>query len=264
MIRLQNLHASFNQGSILETRALNGIDLSIKKGEFITIIGSNGAGKSTLLNILCGDILPTQGRIIIDNLDVTYKTNWQRSGSIARVFQDPLIGSCANLTIEENMAIAYCRGRSHKLRFALSHKRRDLFKTHLARLGLGLENRLQDPIGLLSGGQRQAVSLVMAILRPMKILILDEHTAALDPLTAASILKLTKEIIAEKNLTALMVTHSMDQALETGHRTVMLHEGKIIFDTKDSDRNQLTVQNLLDLFKNASGLKLDDDRLLLT
>jgi len=264
MIRLTDLQVTFNRGMVTEKRALRGVTLNIKKGEFVCVIGGNGAGKSTLLNALCGDVFPEKGDISIDNQNVTSWTSWQRAPYVARVFQDPLAGTCANLTIEENMALAMGRGEKRSLKLALNKKNREKFRFQLSRLKLGLENRLSDPIGLLSGGQRQAVSLIMAVLKPMKILALDEHTAALDPKTAAFILELTQEIIQESGLTALMVTHSMHQAIELGNRTLMLHEGRVIFDVKGEAREGLTVSDLLDLFHKASGLELDDDSLLLS
>ena len=264
MIRLTDLHVTFNRGTAMEKKALRGISLDIKRGDFVCVIGGNGAGKSTLLNALCGDIHPESGQISIDNKDVTSLPTWKRASYVARVFQDPLAGTCANLSIEENMAIAMGRGEKRSLKLALNKEHREKFRHQLSRLKLGLENRLQDPIGLLSGGQRQAVSLIMAVLKPMKIMALDEHTAALDPKTAAFILELTHEIVEESHLTSLMVTHSMHQALEMGNRTLMLHEGRIVFDVSGKDRKGLTVSDLLDLFHKASGLELDDDSLLLS
>lgn len=264
MIRLTDLHVTFNRGSAMEKKALRGVTLNIKKGDFVCVIGGNGAGKSTLLNALCGDVMPEKGRVSIDDTDMTSLASWQRAPYVARVFQDPMAGTCANLTIEENMALAMGRGKKRTLKLALNKSHRELFRSQLSRLKLGLENRLSDPIGLLSGGQRQAVSLIMAVLRPMKIIALDEHTAALDPKTAAFILELTQEIVEENSLTALMVTHSMHQALELGNRTLMLHEGRVVFDVKGKDREGLTVADLLELFHKASGLELDDDSLLLS
>jgi putative ABC transport system ATP-binding protein len=264
MIRLTDLHVTFNRGTAMETKALRGVTLNIKEGDFVCVIGGNGAGKSTLLNALCGDIFPEKGTVSIDNQDVTPLTSWQRAPYVARVFQDPMAGTCANLTIEENMALAMGRGKKRSLKLALNKNYREKFRAQLSRLKLGLENRLQDPIGMLSGGQRQAVSLIMAVLKPMKIIALDEHTAALDPKTAAFILELTREIVEENHLTALMVTHSMHQAIELGNRTLMLHEGRVVFDVQGKDRKGLTVADLLDLFHQASGLELDDDSLLLS
>lgn len=265
MIRLDNIHVTFGQGTPLETRAVRGISLSIKTGEFVTVIGSNGSGKSTLLNALSGEVIPNHGTIMIGDIDITHKTTAQRASLISRVFQDPLAGSCENLSIEENMALAWNRGQTSGLGPALSDKNRKVFKQQLSRLGLSLENRLKDKMGLLSGGQRQAISLLMSALRPAKIILLDEHTAALDPKTAAFVLDLTCQIIEENKLTALMVTHSMQQALEVGTRTIMLHEGKIVFDVSGEERKNLTVTDLLDLFKrNQQGEELSDDSLLLS
>lgn len=264
MIRLTDLHVTFNRGTAMEKKALRGVTLDIRKGEFVCVIGGNGAGKSTLLNALCGDVFPEKGNISIDDKNVTALTSWQRASYVARVFQDPLAGTCANLTIEENMALAMGRGEKRTLKLALNKNHREKFRAQLSRLKLGLENRLQSPIGLLSGGQRQAVSLIMAVLKPMKIIALDEHTAALDPKTAAFIIELTREIVEETHLTALMVTHSMHQAIELGTRTLMLHEGRVIFDVQGAERKGLIVADLLDLFHKASGLELDDDSLLLS
>jgi len=264
MIRMTDLHVTFNRGTAMENKALRGVTLDIKKGDFVCVIGGNGAGKSTLLNALCGDIFPERGKISIDNKDVTSLSTWQRAPYVARVFQDPMAGTCANLTIEENLALAMGRGSKRTLKMAINSDYREKFRAQLSRLKLGLEDRLKDPIGMLSGGQRQAVSLIMAVLQPMKIIALDEHTAALDPKTAAFILELTHEIVEENHLTALMVTHSMHQALELGNRTLMLHEGRVVFDVEGKKRKGLKVADLLELFHKASGLELDDDSLLLS
>ena len=265
MILLEDIHVTFGEGTPLETRAVRGISLTINEGEFVTVIGSNGSGKSTLLNTLSGETLPTKGKIKIGDIDVTRWSTAQRAKLIARVFQDPLAGSCENLSIEENMALAWYRGRPFRLGSALNKTNREVFKKQLSRLGLGLETRLKDKMGLLSGGQRQAISLLMSALQPAKILLLDEHTAALDPKTASFVIDLTCQIIDENKLTALMVTHSMQQALEVGIRTIMLHEGNIVFDVKGDDRKGLKVADLLDLFKkNQQGEELSDDSLLLS
>ncbi len=264
MISLEDIHVTFGEGTPLETRAVRGISLDIQEGEFVTVIGSNGSGKSTLLNTLSGETFPTSGKIKIGDQDVTKWSTSQRAKLISRVFQDPLAGSCENLSIEENMALAWYRGQPRGFGSALNNKNREIFKKQLSRLGLGLENRLKDKMGLLSGGQRQAISLLMSALQPAKILLLDEHTAALDPKTAAFVIDLTCQIIDESKLTSLMVTHSMQQALEVGTRTIMLHEGKIVFDVKGDARKGLTVVDLLDLFKkNQQGEELSDDSLLL-
>ncbi|MGK9231891.1 ABC transporter ATP-binding protein [Inquilinus limosus] len=263
MIRVENVHVTFGRGTPLENRALRGIDLAIPAGQFVTVIGSNGAGKSTLLNVLSGDASPERGRIEIDGVDVTRWPAPKRAGLVARVFQDPMAGTCEGLSIEENMALAYARGRARGFAASLDGPRRKVFRDKLAVLGLGLENRLGDAMGQLSGGQRQAVSLLMATLAGMKILLLDEHVAALDPRTADFVLRLTRSIIEEQKLTALMVTHSMRDALDHGSRTVMLHEGQVAFDVAGDQRHGLDVPDLLKLFSKVRGEQLDDDSLLL-
>lgn len=259
MIKLSRLKVTFGFHTVMEKKALRGIDLKIHEGEFITVIGSNGAGKSTLLNAIAGEILPQHGSIYIDEENVTCLPSWLRSNRVARVFQDPLTGTCSDLTIAENMALAHRRGKSRTLANGLSKTDREFYSQTLRTLQLGLENRLDTPMSQLSGGQRQAISLLMATLSPLKILLLDEHTAALDPKTAAFVMKLTETIVAEKKITALMVTHSLQQALHTGTRTIMLHEGKIIYDVSGKERATLTPADLLKQF----GTAMDDDRLLL-
>jgi len=239
MIRVEGLTVTFHSGTPMETRALRGLDLEVPSGQFVTIIGSNGAGKSTLLNALAGEVSPQSGRVIINGEDVTRWSAPRRSALVARVFQDPLAGTCESLTIEENLSLAAARGRRR------------------------LENRLGDKVGLLSGGQRQAVSLLMATLRPMAVLLLDEHTAALDPKTADFVLELTNRIVTEQRLTTLMVTHSMRQALDMGERTVMLHEGKVVLDVAGKERAGLDVPDLLAEFARLRGEQFADDRLLL-
>ncbi|MCQ9326383.1 ABC transporter ATP-binding protein [Neisseria dentiae] len=263
MMRADNLKVTFNAGTPIENPAMRGMSLHIRDGEFVTVIGSNGAGKSTFLNAISGDLPVDSGSIRIDGQDVTRLPAHKRAHLVARVFQDPLAGTCEALSIEENMALAYSRGRKRGLKFALNKANRELFREKLAVLKLGLENRLTDRIGLLSGGQRQAVSLLMASLQPSKILLLDEHTAALDPKTAAFVLELTDQIIAENKLTAMMVTHSMRQALDHGSRTVMLHRGKVVLDVAGEQRAGMDVPDLLDLFEQTRGEKVSDDALLL-
>ncbi|NEP15764.1 MAG: ATP-binding cassette domain-containing protein [Leptolyngbya sp. SIO4C1] len=262
MISLSQIHVTFNPGTPLAKPALLGLELTIPAGQFVTVIGSNGAGKSTLLNIISGDIQPQRGQIIIDQQPVTDWPAARRAKAVARVFQNPLAGSCAELTIEENLVLALRRGQRRGLRPALNRSLRQRFRDRLASLGLGLESRLRDRMGLLSGGQRQAVSLVMATLAPTKILLLDEHTAALDPKTADYILELTQRLIAEQSLTALMVTHSMSQALALGNRLLMLHAGRIAFDVGGAARSRLQVSDLLDKFA-AQKQQVADDSLLL-
>ncbi len=249
MIQLENVRVTFNKGTLLERQALQDVTLSIGEEEFVTVIGSNGAGKSTLLNVLTGNIMTNEGRVMIADQDVTKWPVEKRARLVARVFQDPLEGTCGALTVEENLALAAMRGKNRGLSMALNKKNRELFHEMLARLGLGLENRLRQPIGLLSGGQRQSISLMMAVLSPMEILVLDEHTAALDPRTAAAIIQLTKSLVEEKKLTVLMVTHSMHQALEVGTRTLMMHTGRVLHDLSEKARRNLSSADLLRLFE---------------
>ncbi|MEO0459071.1 MAG: ABC transporter ATP-binding protein [Cyanobacteria bacterium P01_A01_bin.114] len=262
MLSLSDIQVTFNPGTPLAKTALLGIDLTIPMGQFVTVIGSNGAGKSTLLNVVSGDIRPNQGRVLIDGQAVTGWSAARRAAMVARVFQNPLAGSCSDLTIEENLVLALKRGHSRGLKPALNRRLREQFRARLANLGLGLENRLRDRMGLLSGGQRQAVSLVMATLAPTKILLLDEHTAALDPKTAAFILTLTQTLVVEQQLTTLMVTHSMAQALDLGERTLMLHEGRIALDITGAERANLQVSDLLARFASQKQA-ISDDALLL-
>ena len=263
MIQVEDVHVTFNLGTVIETRALRALALGIPVGQFVTMIGSNGSGKSTLLNVLAGEVLADSGQVVVGDEDVTNWTASERAGLVSRVFQDPMAGTCESLTIEENMALAQVRGQTRRLRLAIGSDLRERFRERLASLGLGLESRLQDRMGLLSGGQRQAVSLVMATLQPMKILLLDEHTAALDPKTAAFVLELTDRFVDEGKLTTLLVTHSMRQALDHGTRTVMLHEGQVVLDVADSEREGLDVPDLLQMFEKVRGDQLSDDSLLL-
>ena len=263
MMRAANLKVTFNPGTAIENPAMRGMSLHIRDGEFVTVIGSNGAGKSTFLNAVSGDLMVDSGSIHIDGRDVTRLPAHKRAHLVARVFQDPLAGTCEALSIEENMTLAYSRGRKRGLGFALNRQNRELFREKLALLKLGLENRLTDRIGLLSGGQRQAVSLLMASLQPSKILLLDEHTAALDPKTAAFVMELTEQIVADNKLTAMMVTHSMRQALDHGSRTVMLHQGRVVLDVGGEERAGMDVPDLLDLFERTRGEQISDDSLLL-
>ena len=263
MISLSDIQVVFGRGTPLQKQALSKIDLTIEDGSFVTVIGSNGAGKSTLLGVLAGDVLPTAGRGMIGGADVTRKPTASRAGRVARVFQDPLAGSCGALTIEENLALAASRGERRGLLPALGRGRRDFFKERIASLNLGLENRLKDRMDLLSGGQRQAVSLVMATLSGSDVLLLDEHTAALDPGMAEFVMELTRKVVSERKLTTLMVTHSMRQALDYGTRTIMLHAGEIVLDVSGDSRKDLEVEDLIDMFRKIRGQKLDDDELLI-
>ncbi|MBP6017999.1 MAG: ABC transporter ATP-binding protein [Burkholderiaceae bacterium] len=264
MLSAKELSITFNPGTPIETKALRGMTLEIPTGQFVTVIGSNGAGKSTFLNAVSGDLSVDSGSIMIDDRDVTRQPVWTRAQQVARVFQDPMAGTCEDLTIEENMALASSRGQRRGLGKAVKRIMREEFRERLATLGLGLENRLTDRIGLLSGGQRQAVSLLMASLKPSRILLLDEHTAALDPRTAAFVLELTARIVSENRLTTMMVTHSMRQALDVGDRTVMLHQGRVVLDVAGDDRQGLDVPDLLRMFEQVRGETLADDGLLLS
>lgn len=248
MILLTDIHKKFNADTVNEVYALQDINLEIKEGEFVTIIGTNGSGKSTLLNMIAGTIPADTGSIFINNKDVTHKKDFERAHSIARVFQNPFMGTAPDMTIAENLLIASLRGQKHLLRMGLSAKRLAFFRDQVSRLEMQLEDRLDNIIGSLSGGQRQAVSLLMAVIRRPDVLLLDEHTAALDPKSAAQIIKLTKAFVEEENLTTFMVTHSMQQALELGSRTIMMHKGRIIDDISAKEKKQLTVDDLLDKF----------------
>jgi len=263
MLTAHDLHVTFNPGTPIETRALRGLSLDIPAGQFVTVIGSNGAGKSTLLNAISGETALDQGSIAIDGMQVAGLPVWDRAGMVARVFQDPLAGTCEDLTIEENLCLASQRGAPRRLSRALRQGMRQQFRRRVASLGLGLENRLSDRMGLLSGGQRQAISLLMAALQPSRILLLDEHTAALDPRTADFVLGLTRRIVREHKLTTLMVTHSMRQALDAGDRIVMLHQGDIVLDVSGAERQGLDVPHLLAMFERVRGEALSDDVLLL-
>lgn len=259
MIELKNIQLVFSEGTAAEKHVLKDLSLSIQEGDFVTVIGTNGAGKSSLLNTIAGEYTPQDGQILIDENDVTDQVTFERSAHVARVFQDPLKGTCGDLTIAENLALAQYRGRTRGLSAALQAKNRAEYREILSQVGLGLESRLDTQMFLLSGGQRQAVSLLMSCLSPLKILLLDEHTSALDPKTAESIMAFTDKIIRKKGLTALMVTHSLHQALDFGNRTLMMHDGHVIMDIKNPERSKMTVSDLLKKF----GKKLDSDELLI-
>lgn len=263
MIKLNDIHVTFNIGTALETQALKGVDLTVKQGEFLTVIGSNGAGKSTSLNSIAGIAPVGQGSVVVDGKDITRWPVHKRSKIISRVFQDPKMGTCEELSILENYAIACGRTAPKGFGFAVNKSIKDQAADKLSVLGLGLENRLNDKVGLLSGGQRQALSLLMATTGETKVLLLDEHTAALDPKTAAFVMELSNRLVKELDLTVVMVTHSMSQALGTGDRTIMFHQGQIIFDISGAERENMEVKDLLDLFKKDQGEELSDDSLLL-
>lgn len=249
MIALSSIEVTFNPNTPIENKVLNDLNLEIKQGEFITLIGGNGSGKSTLMNVLSGEVIPNKGKIIFDNQDVTKLITSKRAAYISRIFQDPRLGSCPELSIEENLALADTRGKSRGFSLATSKAHRTEYQKRLAELGIGLEERLNTPMGLLSGGQRQAVALVMATLQPSKILLLDEHTAALDPKMAQTVLMLTNKLIQKYHLTAIMITHHMSHALEYGNRTLLIEQGKIAQDFSKEDRKNLKPQDLLALFE---------------
>ncbi|MCL1949268.1 MAG: ATP-binding cassette domain-containing protein [Turicibacter sp.] len=262
MLKISNLQLTFGKGSVNQNHVLKGVDLIVNEGDFITVIGGNGAGKSTLLNSIAGSLAVDEGAIEIGGIDVTSRSEHQRASLLGRVFQDPRLGTATRMTIEENMKVALKRGQKRGLKFGISRTDRILFAKHLEQLELGLEKRLKAEVGLLSGGQRQALTLLMATLVQPKILLLDEHTAALDPKTAEQVLKLTDKIVTEQNLTAFMITHNMQDALTYGNRLIMLDKGKIIVDLSKEEKERATVEDLMRLFKERSGSVLNDEALL--
>lgn len=263
MLNINHIAKTFNPGTITEKRALTDCDLHLQPGDFVTVIGGNGAGKSTMLNAVAGAFLVDKGTIEIDGVNVTRLPEHKRAKYLGRVFQDPMTGTAATMTIEENLALAYRRGKSRGLGWGITAKERELFRQQLTTLDLGLEDRLSAKVGLLSGGQRQALTLLMATLQKPKLLLLDEHTAALDPKTASKVLHLTRKLIADNGLTALMITHNMKDALQYGNRTIMMHEGKVILDIGRETKANLQVEDLLQMFEKASGAGLNNDRMLL-
>ena len=264
MLKLIDIHKTFNPGTINEKVALNGVDLHLNEGDFVTVIGGNGAGKSTMLNAVAGAWPVDSGKIIIGGTDVTKLSEYKRAAYLGRVFQDPMTGTAATMGIEENLALAKRRGKTRLLKPGITKKEREEYKELLKVLGLGLENRLTSKVGLLSGGQRQALTLLMATMVPPDLLLLDEHTAALDPGTADKVLKLTQEIIEKNHTTCLMVTHNMQQALSMGNRTLMMDDGKIVLDVEGKERENMTVTDLLEKFHTKAGKDLDNDRILLS
>ena len=264
MLEIQNIHKTFNPGTINEKVALNGVNLNLNPGDFVTIIGGNGAGKSTTLNAIAGVWPVDEGKIIIDGVDITKLSEHKRELYLGRVFQDPMTGTAATMSIEENMAIAARRGERRGLGWGITKKERERYKEALKELDLGLEDRLSSKVGLLSGGQRQAITLLMASLKKPKLLLLDEHTAALDPKTAAKVLAISDKIIQEHQLTAMMVTHNMKDAIAHGNRLIMMHEGKIIYDVSGEEKKNLKVADLLAKFEEVSGGEFAIDRMMLS
>ena len=263
MLEIKGVYKTFNPGTINEKKALNGIDLTLNKGDFVTVIGGNGAGKSTILNMITGVYPVDCGTITIDGVDVTKLPEHKRAKFLGRVFQDPMTGTAADMEIEENLALAARRGKPRTLRNVVTKKEKEQFKELLKMLDLGLENRLTSKVGLLSGGQRQAITLLMATMQNPKLLLLDEHTAALDPQTAAKVLKITDELVREGNITTLMITHNMKDAIRLGNRLIMMYNGKIIYDISGEEKKNLQVSDLLALFEKASNGEFANDRMLL-
>ena len=266
MLKLTGVVKTFGPGTVNEKRALDGIDLHLAPGAFATIVGSNGAGKSTLFHAIAGVFFPDQGSVLLGGEDITFKPEHRRSREMGRLFQDPMKGTAPHMTIEENLALAYLRAGRHQHAYfsRTSQADRAFFRDQLAKLDMGLEDRMKQPVGLLSGGQRQALTLLMATMVPPKILLLDEHTAALDPGAAEKVLNITREVVAEHKITTMMVTHNMHQALELGDRTLMMDRGRIVLDIQGEERRNMTVKDLLDRFRAGAGKDLDNDRILLS
>ena len=263
MLRINSISKTFNPGTITEKRALTDVSLKLAEGDFVTVIGGNGAGKSTMLNAVAGVFPVDSGTIEIGGVDVTKLPEYKRAAFLGRVFQDPMTGTAATMNIEENMALAMRRGEHRGLKWGISNMEREMYREQLRILGLGLEDRLPNKVGLLSGGQRQALTLLMATLRTPKLLLLDEHTAALDPKTAAKVLEITQRIVNSQKLTALMVTHNMKDAIAIGNRLIMMNEGRIVVDVSGEQKKSLTRADLMDLFEKASGKQIESDRMLL-
>lgn len=263
MLKLTGINKVFNKGTVDEKIALADINLSLQPGDFVTIVGSNGAGKSTLMNIISGVLRPDSGTVEIDGVVVNHLSEHQRAPMIGRVFQDPMAGTAPSMTIEENLAMAYARDKKRTLHRGVTRKRRELFREQLVSLHLGLENRLTAKVGLLSGGERQALSLLMATFTHPKVLLLDEHTAALDPSRARLIADLTKEVVERSRLTTLMVTHNMKQAIDLGNRLIMMDQGRIILDVPEEEKKHLTIEQLLKKFEQLRGERLANDRVML-
>ena len=266
MLELNNLHKTFNPGTVNEKVALNGVSLHMEAGDFATIVGSNGAGKSTMFNAITGGFIADEGSIVLGGQDITFAPEYERSKVIGHLFQDPLKGTAPNMTIEENLALAYLRAGTapHAIFSRISRKDKELFREKLALLNMGLEDRMKQPVGLLSGGQRQALTLLMATLVTPKLLLLDEHTAALDPATAAKVLELSERIIQENGLTAMMITHNMSDAIRHGTRLIMMNQGRIILDISGAEKQKLTKKDLMDKFAEVAGMQLETDAVLLS
>ena len=263
MLEIKNVRKTFNKNTINEKKALNGINLHLDEGDFVTVIGGNGAGKSTMLNMIAGVYPIDSGKIEIDGVNISREPEYKRARYIGRVFQDPMMGTAAGMEIQENMALAFRRGQRRGLGWGIKANEKDFYHDALMKLGLGLQTRMTNKVGLLSGGQRQALTLLMATLQKPKLLLLDEHTAALDPKTAKKVLEITQEIVEEQNLTTLMITHNMKVAISIGNRLVMMHEGRIIYDVSGDEKKKLEVDDLLKKFEEASGEEFANDRMIL-
>ena len=264
MLELKNIRKTFNAGTVTEKKAICGLNVTLHDGDFVTVIGGNGAGKSTMLNLIAGVYSVDEGSILLDGVDLTTQPEYKRARFLGRVFQDPMMGTAGSMGIEENLAMAYRRGKRRGLSWGITNEERALYREKLSMLGLGLEDRLTSKVRLLSGGQRQAVTLLMATLQNPKLLLLDEHTAALDPKTAHKVLSITEKIVSENRLTKLMVTHNMKDAIRYGNRLIMMHEGKIIYDVSGDEKKQLQVADLLKKFEQASNGEFANDRMLLS
>lgn len=263
MLELKDISKTFAKGTVNEHAALKNINLSLKKGEFVTIVGSNGAGKSTLFNMICGTYMQDTGTITLDGSDISFMPEHKRAKMVGRVFQDPMKGTAPNMTIEENLALAYSRAGSGFFSQAVGRKKREMFQEAVSKFDMGLEDRMKTKIGLLSGGQRQVVTLLMCTIVTPKLLLLDEHTAALDPVTADKVMAITNGIVKENQITTMMITHNMSQALTTGTRTIMMENGEIIIDLDDEKRKNMTVSDLVALYKEKENKEFDNDRILL-
>ena len=264
MLELVNIRKTFNAGTVNEKKALQGLNLHLNEGDFVTVIGGNGAGKSTMLNAVAGVWPVDEGRITLAGQDITALPEHRRAALIGRVFQDPMMGTAPNMWMEENLALALRRGKRRGLRWGISNAEREMFVERLKTLGLGLEERMTAKVGLLSGGQRQALTLLMASMKKPKLLLLDEHTAALDPATAAKVLEISEQIVHEDNLTTLMITHNMSDAIKHGNRLIMMNEGRIILDVAGEEKKHLTKHDLMDMFAHLSGSSLESDQVLLS
>jgi putative ABC transport system ATP-binding protein len=263
MLELKNIFKTFNPGTINEKKVFENLNLTLNDGDFVTIIGGNGAGKSTMLNVISGAIIPDEGSVVIDGVDITNLPEYKRAGYIGRVFQDPRMGTAPDMWVEENMSIAQSRGKKRGINWAINKKDREYYRELLKMLDLGLEDRLTSKVGLLSGGQRQAITLLMATMQNPKLLLLDEHTAALDPQTASKVLEITNELVTREKITTLMITHNMKDAIRLGNRLIMMNNGKIIYDISGEEKQKLEVSDLLELFAKASNGEFANDRMLL-